>query len=162
MAEIINSFKQFYNLFLENQNKVYGPFYHGGKWDGISPIKMDRGALGTGAYFTPEKERALMYANQSGKGSSVIEAYLDIKNPIKINSFSDTHIHPCVQALEILGMPREKAEKLVEKVEEEKGYLGKEISSRAIKQNYDCILYYYKGELAEIVIWNSDKVINKF
>jgi len=158
------NFKKFYNLFLENESKGYGPVYHGGKWDGISPIKMDRGALGTGAYFTPDKEKALWYANQFGKGSRVIEAYLDVKNPLilKLNSYVDTFDHPCIQALEILGMSKEKAEKLVEKVEEEKGYLGKEISSRAIKQGYDCIFYYYEGELKEIVIWNSDKVINKF
>jgi hypothetical protein len=156
------NFKKFYNLFLENESKGYGPVYHGGKWDGISPIKMDKGALGTGAYFTPNKERALGYANESGKGSRVIEAYLDVKNPLtlKIDSY-DAFVHPCIQALEILGMPKEKAEKLVEKVEEEKGYLGKEISSRAIPQGYDCIFYYYEGELKEIVIWNSDKVINK-
>ena len=153
------NFKDFYSIFLENESEGYGPVYHGGKWDGISPIKMDRGALGTGAYFTPDKERALWYANQSGKGSRVIESYLDIKNPLKV--YSDTGIHVCVQALEILGMSKEKAEKLVEKVEEEKGYLGKEISSRAIKQGYDCIFYYYKGEFKEVVIWNSDKVINK-
>jgi hypothetical protein len=153
------NFKDFYNLFLENESEGYGPFYHGGKWDGISPIKMDRGALGTGAYFTPKKEIALRYASEPG--SNISEAYLNVKNPLKIHSLYDIRIHPCIQALEILGLPREKAENLVEKVEEKSGYLGKEISSRAIKQGYDCIFYYHKGELSEIVIWNSDKVINK-
>ena len=152
------NFSSFYKLFFENRELV-GPVYHGGKWDGVSPIKMDRGALGTGAYFTPNKEWALWFANESGKGSRVIEVYLDVNNPLKI--YSDTGIYPNVQALETLGMSREKAIKLVEKVEEEKGYLGKEISSRAIKQGYDCIFYYYKGNFTEIVIWNSSKVINK-
>ena len=153
------NFKDFYNLFLENENAGFGPVYHGGKWDGISPIKMGRGALGTGAYFTPNKELAIRYATESG--SNVTEAYLNVKNPLKINSFHDTKIHPCVQALELLGMSKEKANKLVEKVEEEKGYLGKEISSRAIPQGYDSIFFYSKGVLREIVIWNSAQVINK-
>lgn len=153
------NFSSFYKLFLEQQ-EFLGPVYHGGKWDGISPIKMDRGALGTGAYFTPSREIALRYATEPGSGVS--EAYLNVKNPLKLYSLYDIRIHPCVQALEILGMAKEKAEKLVEKVEEKSGYLGKEISSRAIPQGYDCIFYYHKGELAEIVIWNSDKVINKF
>lgn len=153
-------FKDFYNLFLENENLGYVPVYHGGKWDGVSPIKMSRGALGFGAYFTPDRELAIRYASESG--SNVTEAYLDIKKPLKINSFHDTRVHPCVQALELLGMPKEKASNLVEKVEEQKGYLGKEISSRAIPEGYDSIFLYHKGDLREIVIWNSDKVINKF
>lgn len=152
------NFGSFYKLFLE-QKEFLGPVYHGGKWDGVSPIKMGRGALGIGAYFTPNKELALRYATESGSGVS--EVYLDVKNPIKINSFSDTRVHPCVQALEILGMPKENAVKLVERVEENKGYLGKEISSRAIPQGYDSIFYYHKDTLREIVVWNSDKVINK-
>ena len=152
------NFSSFYKLFFENRELV-GPVYHGGKWDGFSPIKMGRGALGTGAYFTPNKELAWRYATESG--ASVEEVYLDVKNPIKINSYHDTRVHPCVQALEILGMPKEKAMQLVERVEENKGYLGKEISSRAISQGYDGIFYYDNNTLREIVIWNSDKVINK-
>jgi hypothetical protein len=152
------NFSSFYKLFFENEELV-GPVYHGGKWDGVSPIKMGRGALGTGAYFTPNKELAWRYATESG--AEVREAYLDVKKPIKINSYRDTRVHPCVQALEILGIPKEKAVLLVERVEENKGYLGKEISSRAIPQGYDSIFYYDNNTLREIVIWNSDKVINK-
>lgn len=152
------NFSSFYKLFLEKE-EIVGPVYHGGKWDGVSPIKMGRGALGTGAYFTPNKELAWRYATEAG--AEVKEAYLDIQKPIVIKSFKDAGVHPCVQALEILGMPKEKASDLVERIEENKGYLGKEISSRAIPQGYDGIFYYHNNTLREIVIWNSDKVINK-
>ena len=62
--------------------------------------------------------------------------------------------HPCVMALVQLGIPEEKAQNKVEKIEELKGYVGKEISTLAIKQGYDAILQYFDGALREIVIWN--------
>ncbi len=54
-----------------------------------------------------------------------------------------------------LGIPQEKAELKIEKIEELKGYVGKEISRLAIKQGYDAIFQYFNGALREIVIWNS-------
>lgn len=146
--------QQLYSLFLEDSN--YGPVYHGGKWDGISPIKMSRGALGTGAYFTPHKSIAEYYAKENN--GTVKSAYLKISNPLIIKNDKNNHQHPCVVALTLLGMDKNKAAKMVEKIEEQKGYIGKEISSRAIPQGYDCIFLYY-DDLREIVIWNSDKVI---
>lgn len=149
-------FKEFYNIFLENQG--YGPVYHGGKWDGKSPIKMGRGALGTGAYFTPLKNIAERYAKENN--GVVSETYLKISKPLKIEMTREKPSHPAVMALEILGLDRNKAINIVERVEEQKGYLGKEISSRAIPQGYDCIFQYFDGQLREIVVWNSDRVIN--
>lgn len=65
--------------------------------------------------------------------------------------------HPCVMALVQLGMPEEKAQNKVEKIEELKGYIGKEISSAAAKQGYDAIFQYFNGVLREVVIWDSSK-----
>ena len=152
------NFSSFYKLFFENRELV-GPVYHGGKWDGVSPIKMGRGALGTGAYFTPLRHKADMYAKENRGTISI--AFLDIKNPLIIKTSNSNYSHPCVDALIQLGVEPKKAKNLVEKVEEEKGYLGKEISSRAIQQGYDAIFQYFVDVLYEIVIWNSDKVINK-
>ena len=70
------------------------------------------------------------------------------------NEFS----HPCIQALVKLGVDEEKAAEKVEKVEEQKGYVGKEISSLAIKKGYDGIIQYFDGIPKEIVIWNSKQV----
>jgi hypothetical protein len=131
--------------------------YHGGHWDGRSPIKTTgRGSLGMGAYFTPDENRAAQYAQDSN--GKVIKAQLSITNPLKIYTNSTQHQHPCVLALTELGMDKLAANKLVERVEEQKGYLGKEISSRAIAQGFDSIVQYYNGKITEIVIWDSRKV----
>lgn len=146
---------ELYSLFLEDSG--YGPVYHGGKWDGKSAIKMSRGSLGTGAYFTPDKSIAEYYAKENN--GIVKSAYLKISNPLIIKNNKDNHQHPCVEALTILGIEKNKASKMVERIEEQKGYLGKEISSIAIPKGYDCIFSYYNEKLREIVIWNSNKVI---
>lgn len=148
-------FEQLCDIFLE-QNR-YGPVYHGGKWDGKSPIKIGRGALGTGAYFSPIRSVAERYARENN--GIVVEAYLNISNPLIIKMSREKPSHAGVLALELLGMDRNKAINMVERVEEQKGYLGKEISSRAIPQGYDCIFQYFDDQLREIVVWSSDKVI---
>ena len=146
---------------MDNSNKIYGPIYHGGKWNGISPIKMNRGSLGTGAYFTPDINRAKNYAEESS--GKVIQAYLLLENPFLLEYNRDENIgsplvHPCVKALVQLGVPLNKAASKVEKVEEDKGYLGKEISTLAIKQGYDSLLFVVDGVVTEVVIWNSKQV----
>jgi hypothetical protein len=141
----------------KTESGKFGPVYHGGNWDGKTPIKVTgRGALGSGAYFTPIKQVAEEYANQSG--GKIIEAYLDIKKPLEIHMGKNRYEHPCVMALVQLGMPEEKAQNKVEKIEELKGYVGKEISSAAAKQGYDAIFQYFNGILREVVIWDSSKV----
>jgi len=144
-------------LFEENQQFNYGPVYHGGVWDGIKPIRTSgRGALGSGAYFSPIKSVAEQYARESG--GKLTTAYLTIHNPLKIYMQRGSASHPCVQALVKLGIPQEKAENKVEKVEELKGYMGTEISKLAVPQGYDGIFEYFDGELREIVIWNAYQV----
>jgi len=142
---------------INDKTSKFGPVYHGGNWDGKTPIKTTgRGALGSGAYFTPIREVAEQYATQSG--GKITEAYLDIKNPLEIHMGKNRYEHPCVMALVQLGMPEEKAQNKVEKIEELKGYVGKEISSAAAKQGYDAIFQYFNGVLREVVIWDSSKV----
>ncbi len=140
--------------------KLYGPFFHGGTWDGAKPIKIDRGGLGTGAYFTPDIERAKEYAKY--KNGLLIQAYLELNNPLLIEMKSNERGwlegHPCILALVQLGMKYDKATKKVEKTEEEKGYMGKEISTLAMKQGYDSLMIARDGTLSEVVIWNSNKV----
>lgn len=143
------------NIILEQ--KYYGPVYHGGKWDGQNTLKMGRGSLGYGAYFTPSIDIAKQYAYENNGHISTV--LLDIKNPLVIKIYREDYIHPCVSALIKLGMEKTKASNLVEKIEEQKGYLGKEISSRAIQQGYDCIFQYFNDDLREIVIWDSNRII---
>lgn len=148
-------FRDFYKLIFEQT--LYGPVYHGGNWNGKTPIKMSKGSLGTGAYFTPNINLAKQYAVQNE--GTVTEVLLKVSNPLTIKTYKDKHVHPCVQALIILGMREEKAINLVEKTEEQKGYMGKEISSRAFEKGYDCIFQYFDDELREIVVWDSSRVV---
>ena len=70
------SFSQFHNI-KESTSKL-GPVYHGGSWDGSKQIKTTgRGALGQGAYFTPDIKIAEQYAKESGS-PYVVEAFLHI------------------------------------------------------------------------------------
>ena len=149
-----------YKLLFEESDQTefnYGPVFHGGNWDGMSPIKTTgRGALGSGAYFTPEESKAEDYAKESN--GEVIQTYLNLKNPLEIYMDRNEFSHPCIQALVKLGVDEEKAAEKIEKVEEQKGYVGKEISSLAIKKGYDGIIQYFDGIPKEIVIWNSKQV----
>lgn len=134
------------------------PVYHGGSWDGITPIKVQgRGSLGSGAYFSPYREIAARYAKESGQ-NYITEANLNLIKPLVINT--SLYQHPCVEALIQLSMPPDRASSLVEKVEGEKGYMGKEISSRAMKQGYDSLMQYRDGQLMEIVIWDQSRVLS--
>lgn len=150
--------RTFKEWILLNENAgLIGPVYHGGKWDAISPIKTTgRGSLGTGAYFTPDLDRAKEYAKEAGT-NIIVEAYVNISNPLVVKLIKIEE-DPTITALKQLGVTEEKAIKITEKAYDEHGYVGKEISSRAIKQGYDGILFYTNNVLSEIVIWNSDKV----
>lgn len=145
-----------YSLLLENDNDFnISPVYHGGKWDGIKPIKVNgRGALGIGAYFTPIKSVAERYANESG--GNLIQTRLRVKNPLKIESGDRSH--PMIKALMALGVKEEKAISTVEKEEEKHGYMGGQVKNLAISQGYDAIFQYFNGTLTEIVIWNAYQV----
>lgn len=135
------------------------PVYHGGRWNGDGPIKVTgKGSLGAGAYFSPDPAFAAQYAKEAGL-DYIVEANLNLIKPLVIDA--PVEKHPCVYALIQLGLDPEKAMTMVEKIEEQKGYLGKEISSRAMKQGYDGLTQYRNGKLMEIVIWNSQQVNNQ-
>jgi len=158
MTERFNLFQfVFEELDKETKNNdLFGPVYHGGSWDGIKPIRTNgRGALGVGAYFTPNKEKALSYATESG--GKVIEAYLKVKNPLKIFSTQGGK-HPVVEALVALGADEAKASQMVEKQEEKYGYIGSQIKTLALSKGYDALFQYYNNQLSEIVIWDKGQV----
>jgi hypothetical protein len=150
------SFSQFHNI-KESTSKL-GPVYHGGSWDGSKQIKTNgRGALGQGAYFTPDIKIAEQYAKESGL-PYVVEAFLHIMNPLVIHTNTGEMSHPCVDAFVQLGIDKDKAVAMVEKIEDQYGYVGKQISSRAVPQGYDGILQYFNNRLREIVVWNAIQV----
>lgn len=149
-----------YGFLYENDNEFnVGPVYHGGSWNGLKPIRTSgKGALGVGAYFSPIKSVAERYANESG--GTVTKVMLAIKNPLILESGDGSH--PMIQALVKLGIEETKAENVVEKVEEEHGYMGSQIKNLALKQGYDGIFQYFNGVLKEILVWNSWQVKTTF
>jgi hypothetical protein len=157
----------FSGLISESNDQHFGPAYHGGTWKPGLPIKMGRGALGTGAYFTPKKEIADKYAKDNGGQTS--EVYLDISNPLKLYKRTGHKFDvngqdirdPCVAALFMLGMDLQKAENVVEKAYDDHGYVGKQISARAMKVGYDAIFLYSNDELYEICIWDARRIVIK-
>lgn len=124
--------------------------------DGIKAVKTTgRGALGSGAYFTPIKDVAQDYAAESG--GQVIQTRLRVHNPLKI--YTDNYkVHPMVDALVQLGVEQAKAQAFVEKEEERKGYIGSQVKNLAQSKGYDAIFQFFNGKLREIVIWNANQV----
>ena len=114
----------------------------------------DGGALGSGIYLTPDAAFAGEYAKR--ESGNVLPVYGSIKNPLIIES--NGAADPSVALLVKLGVSQEKAEKIVEKAYDDKGYITTEIKSRAQKQGYDGIMQMRDGKLAEVVVWNSTQI----
>lgn len=131
--------------------------YHGGRWDGRTPIKVNgRGALGIGAYFSPDPQVATEYARDSGL-NYIVRCELNLTNPLTIDEAG--HSHPAVQALIQLGIDEKMATRLISNAEERKGYPGTEISSRALAAGHDGLIRKYNGQIREIVIWQPQLAI---
>jgi len=134
--------------------------YHGTTND-ITIFRMSPdGALGAGIYLTPEAEYANQYAPKNLAGANVIPVYASIKNPLIIDgSIRD----PMIEALVRLGVHESKATSIVEKAYEEKGYIGKQVMTRAMAQGYDGIMQYSRdGELSEVVVFSNTQVKSVF
>jgi len=134
--------------------------YHGTTND-ITIFRMSPdGALGAGIYATPEAEYANQYAPSNLAGANVIPIYASIKNPLIIDgSIRD----PMIEALVRLGVHESKATSIVEKAYEEKGYIGKQVMTRAMAQGYDGIMKYDRdGELSEVVVFSNTQVKSVF
>lgn len=133
--------------------------YHGTTAD-ISEFKLGKegGALGNGIYMTPATEFAGSYADK--KGGNVMPLYASIKNPLVIDG--SVARDPMIEALVKLGVDRAKAEKIVEKAYDDKGYITNEVKSRAVAQGYDGITQFKDGKLSEIVAFNPTQVKSVF
>ena len=68
-------------------------------------------------------------------------------------------LDPCVEALVLMGMMRDKAESKVEKAYEQNGYISSQIKVYGQKLGYDGILLYRNEELQEVVVWNKEQLI---
>jgi hypothetical protein len=152
----------------------------------IKPSK--EGALGSGVYLTPSSAHASGYSgipndealdmmlrdprnqdfglkalNQRNSGNvlpaqmggNMLPVHAQIKNPLFIEG---THGDPMIEALVKLGMDEDKASRMVERAYEQKGYIGKEVESRARAAGYDGLAQYRNGELSEVVAYNPNAV----
>jgi len=129
--------------------------YHGTNKDVKNLRSSKDGSLGAGIYLTPDPAFASRYAE--AEGGNVLPVITNIKNPLVIYTEMGKG-DPMIQALIQLGVAEEKAADIVEKAYEEKGYISKEVMSRAQKQGYDGIVQYKNGELSEIVAFNAAQV----
>lgn len=146
--------------FLAN-SKIPQKLYHGttasekGGAEALTKLKPSKeGALGAGVYMTPNPEFASSYAERAG--GYVLPLHTNLQNPLIINSYSDLDRYedPMKAALRQLGVDPKQADKIVDRAYESKGYIGKEVMSRAQKQGYDGIAQYRDGELSEVVSYN--------
>jgi len=79
-----------------------------------------------------------------------------VKNPLKITG--EISKDPMVEALIRLGVDRMKAEKMVEKAYEKKGYIGKEVMTRAMAKGHDALMQYRNGDLSEVVHYDPKMI----
>lgn len=126
----------------------------GGKGEeAIRRLKPSKeGALGSGAYLTPKPSFANQYAE--GVGGNVLPVHAQIKNPLIIEGKGD----PMIEALMKLGMDESKAANMVERAYDQKGYIGKEVQTRAQAQGYDGLMQYRDGDLNEVVTYQPGAV----
>jgi hypothetical protein len=126
----------------------------GGKGtEAIRRIKPSKeGALGSGAYLTPKPNFAGEYAKETG--GNMLPVHAQIKNPLVIEGTGD----PMIEALVKLGLDEDKAARMVERAYENKGYIGKEVETRARAAGYDGLMQYRNGDLNEVVSYNPNAI----
>ena len=112
------------------------------------------GALGAGIYTTPSASFASYYAE--GESPNVMPLYVSLQKPLLLKHKGNED--PMIMALVQLGMKQDKAEAMVEKAYEEKGYIGKQVMNRALSQGYDGLMQYRDGRLTEIVAFNPTQI----
>jgi hypothetical protein len=94
-------------------------------------------------------------------GGNIIPVFADIRNPLVIDT-KDKRYDPAIELLVALDVPRAKAEAIVEKANEDKGGLTKEVITRARSKGYDGIFQYKDGELSEVVAFSPSQIKSVF
>lgn len=90
-------------------------------------------------------------------GGNMLPVFAQLKNPLVLGQDQKT-FDKATDALIKLGVEQGKAEKMIERMWEDKGNIGKQIQSRAQAQGYDGLMVYQDGELSEIVSYNPNAI----
>ena len=134
----------------------------GGKGqEAIRRIKPSKeGALGSGTYLTPNTNYSDQYTYKGAgnyEGGNTLPVYAQIRNPLVIDGSASND--PMIEALMKLGMDENKAARMVERAYDQKGYIGKEVQTRAQAQGYDGLMQYDRdGDLNEVVTYQPGAV----
>jgi len=93
-------------------------------------------------------------------GGNMLPVYAQIKNPLILEGHPEPgrYRDPMIEALTKLGMGDAQATKMVERAYDQKGYIGKEVESRARAAGYDGLMQYRNGELREVVSYNPNAI----
>lgn len=164
--------RQNFQSFIE-PSAIKDRLYHGttvtekGGSQALSSLKPSKeGALGSGVYLTPKTDLAGSYTGYgpsgvrqtdsgvAAVGGNILPVYAQLKNPLILEGRGD----PMVEALIKLGLDENKASRMVERAYENKGYIGKEVESRARAAGYDGLLQYRDGDLGEVVVYNPSAI----
>lgn len=114
----------------------------------------------TGSDFAKRSARQLIDRMDRGAvephevGGNMLPVYAQMKNPLVLEGKGD----PMIEALIKLGMDESAAGRMVENAYERKGYIGKEVESRARAAGYDGLMQYRDGNLSEVVSYNPSAV----
>ena len=144
-----------------NGQPLYVTGYHGGTFDGRTPMKASsEGVYGYGYYTTPDVTRAKDYAVAARKemGQAEVTTFdLLLKKPLVVK-VSNKARGPAL-VFEALGLSGEKAEAKAEHLFEQYGNIGKHFKSLGEKQGYDgLVILNADGTIAESVAWTRDSL----
>jgi hypothetical protein len=127
------------------------------------PTPAELAALEAEGIMAPELIAQIKAVQTTGNlvegqiGGNVLPVYASIENPLIIRTV-DRRFDPAVDLLVALGVSQAKAEAIVEKANEDKGGITKEVMARAQKQGYDGIMQYKDGVLSEVVAFSPIQV----
>ena len=125
-----------------------------------SKSQLERDVV-SGSDFAKESATGLLNRMNRGAiepheiGGNMLPVHAQIKNPLILEG---THRDPMIEALVKLGMDEDKASRMVERAYDQKGYIGKEVQTRAQAQGYDGLMQYRDGDLNEVVTYQPGAV----
>ena len=140
---------------------LYVTGYHGGTFDGRTPMKASsEGVYGYGYYTTPDATRSVDYAKEARKekGQAEVTTFDVLFMKPLVVKVSKVEFGPAL-VFEALGLPKEKALSKTVHLFEQYGNIGKHFKSLGEKQGYDgLVILKSDGTISESVAWTRDSL----